>query len=315
MYGLLRVPKGYLTKHELAVFQAHYCGLCHALGRCGFAGLRLATSYDGAALALFYSALQQEPVASQDERCPYFPWRKKYQAIGGYPIFDFAAKASLGLARLKFADDLADGVKGFRRLVFRRLSDYLELKAAQWPEFAETGRRQRAVEEREDCWFDELTEPTGLLLGSIAARAASACHREESNAFQVGQYLGKWIYTWDALWDFEDDQSRHRFNGLAAAYQLDCPKLNQLPQRLWRELDFVLERCVSEILRNLDALGLNRDERGRILAKLIVGAHNFHKRALVSEFLKEESCIERLPMSWQSCRTQQSSTFSGEAGQ
>ena len=296
MFGLLRVPKGYLSPDEFEQFQAHYCGVCHALARCGSQGFRLALSYDAAALTMLVSAFAGGEVLIERKPCPFSPWRRKPMATGPGEVFDFAAKASLGLVKLKAEDEILDGAGLVRRWAMQVLARYV--KAPSWPEFEETGTLQREAEENPAPWLDELLYPTGFLLGSIATRAAAAYGREEETAYKLGENLGKWIYLWDALWDFEDDCASGRFNALSAAYPLETKQVRGLDPQLMSELDFVLERSLAEVIRNLRRLDLGAT--GEILAKLIRGAHGWHKNTFVKEFFRGEIDDERLPLSWRS---------------
>ncbi|HZW84086.1 MAG TPA: DUF5685 family protein [Candidatus Deferrimicrobium sp.] len=296
MFGMLRVPKGYLLPQEQEVFQAHYCGVCHALGRSGFPGLRLATSYDGAALALFFSALSQQPIPLQQKPCPFSPWRKKAMPVAREEVFDFAAAASLGIAKLKAEDEIKDSKGSLKKTLLQVIQKYLSGKAPKWDEFAQVHELQTNAEEANEPWFDELAYPSGLLLGSLAERAARQNAMDTDLAYKVGENLGKWIYTWDALWDFADDQKQNRFNAISSAYQLSVPEPSAWPPEILAEVDFVLERCLEEVLANINMLNLGTP--GEILAKLLTGAHNWHKRTYVKVFFQEEETYERLPRGW-----------------
>jgi hypothetical protein len=313
MFGMLRVPKGYLLPHEQEVFQAHYCGVCHAMGRCGFPGLRLATSYDGAALALFFSALSQKPLTLQQKPCPFSPWRKKAMPVGSEEVFDFAAAASLGIAKLKAEDEIKDGTGTLKKTLLLGIQKYLSGKAPNWEEFARVQVLQTEVEKADEPWFDELAYPSGLLLGSLAGRAARQNIKDTGLAYKVGENLGKWIYTWDALWDFTDDHKQNRFNAISSAYQLRVPDPSAWAPEILIEMDFVLERCLAEILTNINMLNLGTP--GEILAKLLTGAHNWHKRTYVEEFFQEEETHERLPRGWRNDGCQHAKKSSSRAEQ
>lgn len=313
MFGLLRVPKGYLSEDEFKVFQAHYCGICHALGRCGFQGLRMATSYDGTALAMFVSGLSGKQIAIEHKPCLFSPWRKKHQAVGAHDVFDFTARASLALVRLKAEDELLDGAGPIKQNLLKALVKYLKKKVPDWPELNEVGDLQREVEGRGDPWFDELAYPSGVLLGSIAARAAAANGKDEKLAYKVGANLGKWIYVWDALWDYEDDWKKGRFNALSAAYKPGVAQVKELEPELISEVDFVLERCLEEVTNNLQSLNLGTN--GEILAKLVRGAHKWHKGVFVKEFFIEEGiAYERLPSTWQPCSWEKPASIGSGTG-
>ncbi len=312
MFGLLRVPKGYLSPEEFEQFQAHYCGICHALARCGSQGFRLALSYDAAALAMLVSALAGGGVLIERKPCPFSPWRRKPMAMGPGKVFDFAAAVSVSLVKLKAEDEIRDGSGRVRRWAMQRLIKYLESKVPSWPEFGETGALQLEAEENANPWLDELLYPSGFLLGSIAARAAASFGGKQEAAYGLGENLGRWIYLWDALWDFEHDCAAERFNAITAAYGLETKQVRGLPPPLISELDFVLERSLGELIRNLRSLDLG--STGEVLAKLIRGAHSWHKNAFVREFFREEIDYERLPLSWRSSSCPHSASTGTGAG-
>lgn len=295
MFGILRVPKGLLTEAEDKIFQGHYCAVCYALGRCGSPVLRMSTSYDAAALAMLATGLCSEEMTISLRPCPVKPWRKIPVVTSTSEVFEFAARATLGLISLKIYDELEDGGLRLKRLVLQLGTKYLQRKLPAWDEFAVAAELQSEIERVPQPWFDEAAYPSGYLLGSIASRAAMLCGREADNAYVVGENLGKWIYTWDGLWDFESDLRKGRFNPLVSALGSRAHRVRNLEARIFDQLEFVLERTLSETIQGLQIMKLGAN--GEILVKMLRGVHLWHRQAFVKEYFKEEY-NECLPSSW-----------------
>ena len=88
MFGYVRPVKCELKIKEWDMYQALYCGLCHALKeRCGFAA-RFTVNYDFTFLALVMSAVYREEFCIETgTKFPIFADRNRVLKLRLEPIF------------------------------------------------------------------------------------------------------------------------------------------------------------------------------------------------------------------------------------
>jgi len=226
VFGVFGIPRRCLEGEEQELYQAHFCGLCHAMAEFGGRTSSLLTNYDLTFWLIVLGALEP-PAAIERRPCTALPWRKMpVLAMSGRAR---AATAALNLALVtaKLEDDRQDGEGFLRRLAFRALSRPAAkavpvLERHQFPREVLAGlpERQSAVEARPGATLDELAQPSAELLEEVFAWQAALTNRPELEPAlrRVGLAVGRYLYWWDAWQDREKDRRARRFNALLA-----CP--------------------------------------------------------------------------------------------
>lgn len=253
MFGTFKIKRCSLDDAQETLYQAHFCGSCHALDE--FGGWRAAatTNYDQVLLALVISALSPATEAAQ-RPCTVLKWRK-------VPVLELPLRSrrwiaafNLALMAAKLADDEVDEPRLHKRLAGAALRPAM---ARAWQFLQEDGypieslrrlnARQAEAEQALHPTLETLSQPTADALGEVFAYVA----RETGHAGRVpalrdaGQAIGRFVYGLDAVRDYDEDVRRRRFNALHAVYGRDWDRSHV---RLWllREL-----RALRQALQDL----------------------------------------------------------------
>ncbi len=249
MYGYVRPHKPDLRIRDFQLYQAIYCGLCHALKRnYGFLA-RFSVSYDMCLPALMFL---KDTSKSTHKRCPASPFKKKC-ILCNDPMLDACATLTIILAYYKLMDDIADS--GFvKRTAARFLLLFLK------PKYKKASKLMP--------WFDDIAREN---LSSLAT-AESAYHSNEPNAAALDGcavyfaniiaafselststfeqrvtkelffHTGRIVYILDAADDYEEDRKSSGFNAVAIRYGLDA---ETLPEEIKAELFETIEDSLS----------------------------------------------------------------------
>ncbi len=284
MFGYVRPLKADLLVKEFYFYRAIYCGLCKSIGRRHGQVARLAINYDFTFVALLLLCLTETEIELEKETCIVNPIQKRAMAQA-HPILDFCADMIMLFAFHKAQDDIADGAhfKGkSEKLVFARA--YNKVKA-QYPEIAKQladglKRLDQLETQTADLVFMPQAENynrkdpshlSGSLLGEVLQGTLQLPLFAQAPAYlaealwNLGFYLGRWVYLLDALDDYKKDEQKGEFNlllWLASQKQID---LREAKRQIVRELSF----CESQLQKFCRLLPLRN--YGDIIANILFG--------------------------------------------
>ena len=215
MFGYVSPLKCELKVKDLALYQAHYCGLCRTIAKRYGQLPRLTLNYDCSFLALLLCGLSGGQPCEQ-RRCAYKPLAGKKPVAPYTPGMEYAADVNILLAHSKLEDDWNDE----RRLdafagksALKRAAD----KATRFrPETAAAIREQiRALSKLESEQCAELDAPAdafAVMMRRILMQFEAKSGEISLILGELGYHLGRWIYLIDAWDDREKDEKRHSFN-------------------------------------------------------------------------------------------------------
>ncbi len=217
MYGYVRAHSPELKVREQEYYRAIYCGLCRTMGKCTGQCSRLTLSYDFTFFALLRLALEDKEVEITARHCALHPIKKRSMATPNDTLA-FCAGASALLAYHKLYDDRKDETGG-RRFKAIMATPYVKrlrrkaIKAGYKDLDAKIMARMRTLSSLEATRPASVDRPAELF-GDVMAELLS--HGLEGEAkrlgHELGRRLGRWIYLIDAIDDFEEDQSKGRYN-------------------------------------------------------------------------------------------------------
>lgn len=212
MFGYVTANTALLSKDELARWKGCYCGLCRSLSSLG-PRCRLTLSYDLAFLTLLLSSLYEPEEESGAERCPRHPLDR--QSYWKNEITDYAAQMNVLLMREKLLDDWHDDHNTAARAAAAALRVPADRAAAAYPRQAEAVRsglsRLSDLERARAMNIDAAGAYFGALLGELFVYKQD---RWEPELRAVGDGLGRFIYTLDAVLDLPSDRKKKRYNPL-----------------------------------------------------------------------------------------------------
>ncbi len=218
MFGYVRPYIPELLVREKQRYDAWYCGLCRALGKgCGQLS-RLTLSYDCAFLALLLSSAHACPSPSAVRACPVHPLaRRKPMVERDNPALVYAADVCVILAKYKLDDDVIDGRPLRRAAKLPLLSAFRRAKKRRAGLYKAVGEQLRllhAVEEEKAPSLDLAANRFGELMRLVLTGFAYGEPNEarERVLSELGYWLGRVIYLFDAWDDREKDEKKGLYN-------------------------------------------------------------------------------------------------------
>lgn len=215
MFGYINVLKDELKIKDYNVFRAFYCGLCKTQGEI-FGNLsRISLSYDFTFLAILLSSLNGESCEYFTGKCMLHPLHKRSFAKCQKDL-EYCSYMSMALSYYKIKDDIND------RTFSKKIAAY-PLFAPHMKRITEKyGDKMKVIKDNLDRLseyekanvqnFDLTSDTFGKIMEEIFD-----FNKENSEVLRIfGYNIGKWLYTVDAIDDFDDDIKRGAFNPFAS---------------------------------------------------------------------------------------------------
>lgn len=211
MFGYLQCT----LESEKQQYQQYYCGLCHVLKH-DYGNLsRLTLNHDLTFLAVLLTSLYEYESVHRDIRCVLHPRKKK--RIVDNPAMHYAADMTILLSYLKLEDNVLDEHSKASALGCRLLKKAYQQVSARYPEKTKTIEDAiHAIHQLEAASqpdLDGLCAQTGKFLGTVFAMQNDMW---SAYLYEIGDWLGRFIYLMDAYDDLIEDKEKHRFNPLIA---------------------------------------------------------------------------------------------------
>lgn len=220
MFGYVVVNKPELKIKDFTIYQSFYCGLCRSLHKEFGRTAQLTLNFDLTFVAILLTALYEPETAIFEEHCVLHPIRKHTMLSNKY--IDYAADMTILLTYLKCVDDWKDE-KRYRSACLCRIwkHRYLRVKK-QYPkkvEHIEQALEQIMLCEQQQCYdLDKISSLFGIVMGEIMVYTQDEWSQ---NLYEIGDYLGRFIYIMDAYDDVEDDMKKHMYNPFCKDYKDD----------------------------------------------------------------------------------------------
>ena len=216
MLGYVTIEKSELKVREFDMYQAYYCGICKSIGR-RFGQLpRMTLSYDSVFLALVLAGLSEETDIVLQEHCITHHIKKK-PVVFGNEALDYAADVMVILAYHKFLDDWKDekskvGLIGKSALAgaYRKLR---EIHPDVCRKIENALNTLSELEKENSGKLDLVSDTFADIMETLFTGYDPAADSSRILG-QLGRHLGKWIYTIDALDDYEKDIEAEHYNPL-----------------------------------------------------------------------------------------------------
>ena len=239
MFGYIKPLKCELKVKEYEEFKRYYCGVCKGLRKYSIIP-RFLLTYEAAALALFLSSLNNSDLKRKRELCIFT--LKKVDFYSSSEI-DEVARIFVALLREKLKDNYIDR----KNPVYLFASAFLKKD----PEISSLFESFYEME-REEQDFETLAEEQGKIMGTILSKMVKE-ETQRKILYYLGLSLGKWLYTIDALDDFEKDKRKNIFNMLVKRYNGDLEKAQS-------EMRPYLKKCIDEMWKTYDLLEIKRNK-------------------------------------------------------
>lgn len=258
MLGYVRCATGDLLVKHHALYQAMYCGLCNSIKKNAGRSLLPFLSYDFVFLALIRLLASEEEVAFEKQFCLLHPWKNKRQRTKDNAALRYASQTALFLTYEKMRDDLLDRDSSFfRRALVTLWSPFLRRACKRvvrkdpslkplYDTVSASMEEGRELEKK-NASLDEMCTSFSRCLSAIFSFGTD--ERTARILSSVGEHLGRFIYTVDAIDDLESDEKKGAFNPILLQYGSAEKAREHFP-----ELDLVLSYYISQMKLALDLL-------------------------------------------------------------
>lgn len=220
MYGLFNIPASAkaLEKKE---YKNYMCTLCDSLhGDYGIKG-RLLTNYDSTTLALLIGALDGS-FHTEISRSPNFLCLHPLMHKKSPANFRFVSAVSIMIAYSRVLDESIENGKKMPQWILKSsdlASNYLSRYELDKSFFENELREQHRLEKEKND-LETLSVPSSEIISRIfgAIGELTGKTRYSQDLKKLGSELGKLIYVYDGLLDFQKDSNEGIFNCISACY-------------------------------------------------------------------------------------------------
>lgn len=213
MFGYVIARKETLSEEQLARYRGCYCGLCHGLKEHYGSLHRLALNYDMTFLILVLSALYEPEERQDSKRCAVHP--AKPQAFWQNDFTAYGADLTVALTYHKLRDDWLDEGDRLKKGLMDQLQGAYDKVKARLPRqcalIEEELATLLALEKAGETVPDKCAAAFGRLMAGLFVT------RDDHWApvlWDMGFFLGQFIYLQDAAVDLYKDAKKGRYNPL-----------------------------------------------------------------------------------------------------
>lgn len=218
MFGYIIVNKPELKIKDYDTYRTFYCGLCKQLqseyGRIG----QLSLNYDLTFLSLLLTGLYEPTNHYETHRCITQPLVKHPMVFNEYG--QYAADMTIVLTYLKCEDDWMDDHR-YRSQVYRMfLKGKFEQVKHKYPDKVDTIQKSLAdiqeLEKQDSKNIDEVSKLFGKVMAEIFVYKDDCW---KNKLYEMGLFLGRFIYIMDAYDDVEEDIQNGSYNPLKEMFK------------------------------------------------------------------------------------------------
>lgn len=218
MFGYVAANPKMMTEEQALRYRSAYCGLCRMLGKRHGQLTRLSLTYDMTFLSLFLGAMYEPQEQEECFRCLVHPHKKHIGISSVYT--EYAADMNVLLAYLNCLDNWKDDKNVLALLESATFKMGYKRACEHYPRQAEVIEQcmnKLSVLENEQCGeIDKVANCFGRLLGELFVFDPHDYWADRLRQF--GFFLGKFIYLYDAVMDFQRDQKTKSYNPLVLSH-------------------------------------------------------------------------------------------------
>jgi len=211
MFGYMIADRSRLSEEQQKRYKECYCGLCRTLKYKYGSLSRMMLTYDLTYLALFLNALYEPEEKTGCEDCFVHPikaadwWSSKYT--------EYAADMTVILGYLKMQDDWNDDRNRLSKLqmsIFRKkYKEVCDVYPNKTDRISSYLNELSQVEKNEIMIPDIPINLFGKLMGEVFVYQDD---RWSETIIQMGEALGRFVYTMDAVMDLDKDIQTGNYN-------------------------------------------------------------------------------------------------------
>ncbi|CAG0956549.1 hypothetical protein METP3_00568 [Methanosarcinales archaeon] len=253
MYGLFNIPYS-VKSSEQKEYRNYMCTLCDSLHTDYGVKGRLLTNYDSTTLALLIGALDKS-LKKQIPASPRVLCLRPLTHKKSPDKFKFVSAVSIMIAYSRALDETIENGKKMPYWMSRsseKASNYLSIYGLDKSFFENKLQEQHRLE-KECNTIEALSAPSSEILSRIFGAIGELTDQTvySSNLEKLGFELGKLIYVYDGLLDFQKDSKAGIFNCLSACYLNQDKDIRRISIEIF---DFIenTRKNISSVLKNIE---------------------------------------------------------------
>lgn len=211
MFGYVVINKPELKIKDFEKYQQYYCGLCQSLKKTHGKKCQLTLNNDLTFVGILLTGLYEPQEITYKIRCPLHPIHSKYVRSNNY--LDYASDMTVVLTYYKLDDDIQDENSQKSKLFKSILHKEFDKVKNKYPEKIDKIFHQLEhihQLEKDNCTdLDLISGCFGHVMGEIMIYQDDIF---KDDLYNMGYYLGKFIYLIDAFEDIEEDIQKNNYN-------------------------------------------------------------------------------------------------------
>lgn len=213
MFGYVRTNKMELKQREIIAYKGYYCGICKTLKKEYGERSRMALNYDTTFLQILLTDLYEPKDNHTMERCMSHPHKKETVIVN--EISSYSSAMNVMLMYYKLKDDYQDD-KDLKAAGMLKLIEPAFKKAkANYPQKEIAIKKNLEdlfkLEKEQSKDIEQLSMLFGDIMGEMFAYKEDVFAKK---LYQIGFYLGRYIYMVDAFEDLYEDIVKDKYNPL-----------------------------------------------------------------------------------------------------
>ena len=262
MFGYITPLKAELKVKEFEYFRSYYHGLCYSIKN-NFGNIpRLTLNYDMTFIAFILDGLNDDPIFIEDKRCIKHP-TYDIQAVKDTNALKYSANLSITFFDYKLKDNIKDDNNTKSKVFNIFLSPYSKKAGLNYNNINNIIKNNldtlNIMEvKREFSTIDEICNPFSTIMASILKEYPYNLYKDSpslrENLYNLGYFIGKYIYLMDALDDLEEDILSNQFNPLIVINNLNTKNYKDILDNIIHEMDFLIFSCISKCKESLDSI-------------------------------------------------------------
>lgn len=213
MFGYIVVNKPELKIKDFEKYQQYYCGLCQSLKKAHGKKSQFTLNNDLTFVGILLTGLYEPAETVKKIRCPIHPVHAKL--VRTNTCLDYASDMTIVLTYYKLDDDIKDE-NSLKSKIFQSIlhKEFIRVKK-KYPEKVDTILQQldkiHQLEKENSMDLDLISGCFGHVMAEIMVYQNDIF---KDDLYNMGYYLGKFIYLIDAFEDVEEDIKKNNYNPL-----------------------------------------------------------------------------------------------------
>ena len=289
MYGFLKIPIS-TTSSEKKEYRKYMCTLCDSLHtNYGIKG-RIFTNYDSTTLALLIGALD-ESLNKEISDPPRYLCLRTLKHKKAPDMFRFVSAISIMIAYSKFLDEANENSKKVPKWIMK-YSDLASKHLSRYDlnkSFFENRLQEQHRLEKECTDIEILSNPSSEIISRIFNVIGELTSETKFSASlkELGFELGKLVYIYDGLLDYQNDSKTGTFNCISACYFMQGKDMQSISTEIFDFIE-ITKNNISSILKRIE-FNHNTSLIRRVLLQDFEISTIKHKKGVVSELKRTKS--------------------------